>query len=220
MSLSDNPPTIMRRPWFILGALLLLYAFLGNYLVLPGYRRFLENGSPNAQSAGVDYALIWGATKTILWLLSFHLGTSMIAMVALARRGVSKRFFVGSGIGIVTWLVIWSLPDLPGPHVLIFAGVGLVILLLIIAVFVQSSKPDYTPTARADDWRILGYLFFAFASWDVCGLGSVGGILAPESTQRIANADLVGTQVTKLIFEFAIAWGLVLISLRSRRTTA
>lgn len=215
--MTDAFPRSVLRSWFLVGLLLLLYSFLGNYLVLPGYLRFLEHGSTGGSGSGPDFALIWGASKTILWMLSFHLGAACMAFGALTLQGASRRFRIGLGFGILVWLGLWSIPDLPGPYTVYFAGMGLIILLVIVALFLTTGDAR-TENGSARDWRVASYMFFAFATWDICGLGSVGGILDPEGATRAASQSLVVTQTTKLIVELLIGWALALAAATSART--
>lgn len=206
------------RIWFAIGAALLIYAVLGNYLVLPGYRRFLEHGSPHAGRSGVDFALIWGAVRTILWLFSFHLGAYCIAMAALIARGRDARAFrLWFAIGGLGWLGFWAIPALPGPYTALFAGGGLAILLAIMIAFGRATANaqrhgSHFGAFRGGHWQIASYFFFALATWDMCGLGSVGGILQPDSAVHAANRVLVATQTSKLVVELALAWGLLAIA--------
>lgn len=199
------------RIWLWLGVLLLVYAAAGNWLVLPGYRRFLAHESSGAGGL----ALVWGATRTILWMLSFHLGAWFLAIAVLARRDdVSRRFRIGFAIAGLVWIGLWCIPSLPGPYAAFFAGTGLLILAAVITVFMRSGAG--TPGAG---WRIAAMFFFALATWDACGLGSVGGILDPDGASRMANQPLVVAQTTKLIIELALAWGLLAVAtLPARRS--
>ena len=72
--------------WLIAGLLLMAYAVIGNWLALPGYRRFLAQGHQSS-NGGADLSLILGASKTILWMLSFHLGAFCLAWAALVGYG-------------------------------------------------------------------------------------------------------------------------------------
>lgn len=206
------------RIWFAIGVALLIYAVLGNYLVLPGYRRFLEHGSPNAGRSGVDVALIWGAIQTILWLFSFHLGAFCIAMAALVARGrAAGAFRLWFAIGGLVWLALWAIPSLPGPYTAVFATSGVAILLAIILAFGRAAlnaqrDGSHFGAFRGGHWLVASYFFFALATWDMCGLGSVGGILQPDSAMHAANRELVSTQATKLVVELVLAWGLLAIA--------
>jgi hypothetical protein len=197
------------RFWLGLGVLLLLYSLVGNWLVLPGYRRFLEHRGGDAN--GSTLALIWGAARTILWMLSFHLGALCLAIAALAARGdairVFRRWFIA---GALVWIAFWTIPTLPGPYTAFFAGTGAAILAAIVVSFAASTgSAAHDGSFRADHWQIASYFFFAIATWDMCGLGSVGGILHPSGEVRAASQALVVAQTTKLILELALAWGLL-----------
>lgn len=203
-----------RYTWLIAGLLLLAYAALGNWLVLPGYRRFLAHGPSGAGDGGPDPALIWGASRTILWMLSFHLGAFCVAWAALQATGDRSRIFRrGFAVGALVWIGLWTIPALPGPYTAVFAGVGVVILPMIAAAFTRAALTgEAFGGSRAGPWRIASAFFFALATWDMCGLGSVGGILHPDSAARIASQALVVAQTSKLIVELALAWTLLAIA--------
>jgi hypothetical protein len=227
MAIADYPGTLARprRIWFALGLALLVYAVLGNWLVLPGYRRFLEHGSPNEGSSGVDFALVWGATRTIVWMLSFHIGAFLLAWTALAAQGDAirtfRRWFMTGGL---LWIALWCIPTLPGPYTAFFATIGIMILVAIIVAFAKATLNATRDGAhfaafRGGHWQIASYFFFALATWDMCGLGSVGGILNPDGAMRSASQGLMVAQTTKLIIELAIAWGLLAIAALPWRAT-
>lgn len=206
-TLSEAKGRLASRLWFWIGFALLAYSAAGNWLVLPGYRRFLEHGSPNAGQPGVDFALIWGATRTILWMLSFHLGALCLACSALAAQSEAtprfRRLFLAGG---ALWIMLWMIPEVPGPYSWFFAGGGLIILAAIIVMFYSLAMPPAGKNSSTAVWRISAYFFFALATWDICGLGSVGGILHPDGVARSANHTLVVAQTSKLIIELAMAW--------------
>lgn len=220
----DTPPPRLPRRWILLGVVLLAYAVAGNYLVLPGYKRFLEHGSPNAGAPGIDFALIWGASRTILWMFSFHLGAFCLAYATLLARGDAvrtfRKWFVG---GAIAWIAFWAVPALPGPYTGFFAATGIATLIMVVAIFWRLRQNglrhgSYFGAFRGGEWQVASYFFFALATWDICGLGSVGGILHPGSEIRAANQTLVVAQTTKLILELAIAWGLATIAAFPRRS--
>lgn len=207
----------MPRWAIVVGIALLAYAVVGNYVALPGYRRFLEGGGSSEDTETLE--LIWGATRTIVWMLSFHVGAGCLAYAALRARGEStrsfRRWFL---IGVGAWIVLWGIPNLPGPYTWFFAGVGVVILTMIIAFFLAAGRNPASASThafagfRGPEWQVVSYLFFAYATWDACGLGSVGGILDPDSSVRESSQDLVVAQTTKLIIEFLIAWALLAVA--------
>lgn len=202
----------LRFVWLTIGLTLMAYSALGNWLVLPGYRRFLEHGSSGGSEPGADLALIWGASRTILWMLSFHLGAFCLALAALGAAG-SRAFRRWFAVGALAWIGLWTIPELPGPYTAFFAGVGVLILAMIATTFGRGAlNAEAFAGARGAPWRIASAFFFAIATWDICGLGSVGGILHPDGVARMANQALVVAQTTKLIVELAIAWGLLAIA--------
>lgn len=206
-----------RRVWFAVGLALLAYAVLGNWLVLPGSRRSLEHGSPNAGGAGVDFALIWGLPGRSCGCChstSAHIGAFLLAFAALAAGGDAirtfRRWFVA---GALLWIALRTIPALPGSYTAFFAAVGILILAMIVAAFARATlnaarDGSHFGAFRGGHWQIASYFFFALATWDICGLGSVGGILDPDGAVRAASQPLMVAQTTKLIIEPAIAWGL------------
>lgn len=200
----------LRSGWLAAGVLLLIYAVAGNWLVLPGYRRFLEHGSSGGASGP---GFVWGAARTILWMLSFHLGAFCLAIAALSAQGPGisrfRRWFAALA---VIWIVLWSIPHLPGPYTAFFAAVGIFILGAMVASFTRATMDGADAFAAGAHWRIASTFFFALATWDMCGLGSVGGILHPEGDVRQASQALLVAQTTKLIIELAIAWALLAVA--------
>ncbi|MBI5939631.1 MAG: hypothetical protein HY859_04315 [Caulobacterales bacterium] len=208
---------VRARPkcaWLAAGLILLAYAALGNWLVLPGYRRFLAHGPSSAGDSGPDLALVWGASRTILWMLSFHLGAFCMAWAALQATGDRARTFRrGFAIGALVWIGLWTIPVLPGPYAAMFAGLGVVILLMIATVFGRAALTgEAFGDASRGPWRIASAFFFALATWDMCGLGSVGGILHPDAAARVTSQSLVVAQTSKLIVELAMAWALLALA--------
>ncbi|MCW5695305.1 MAG: hypothetical protein KIS96_01085 [Bauldia sp.] len=227
MAIADTPVASPRPRliWFAVGVALLAYAVLGNYLVLPGYRRFLEGGSPNEGQSGVDFALIWGATRTIVWMMSFHVGAFCLAIAALAAQGDAIRTFRRwFAIGALVWLGLWTVPSIPGPYTILFALLGMLILVMIVLIFGRATlnaarTGSHFSAFRGGHWQVASYFFFALATWDLCGLGSVGGMLDPDGAVRAANQSLMVAQTTKLIIEILIAWGLLAVAAFPRATS-
>lgn len=202
------PPSARGRGWSLVGVGLLVYAFLGNYVALPGYRRYLARGASATSEA--DLSFVIGATKMVLWMFSFHLALACLAYAALAALGppakrLRRRFVAVAAVG----LSLWALPSLPGPYPLFFAVCGALILVLIAALFWRLRE-----RASVNPWTLLSYLCFALATWDVCGLGSVGRMLHPEEAARLGTAPLLVAQATKLTIELLLAWGFALLASR------
>jgi hypothetical protein len=199
-----------RQSWLIaLGALLLGYALIGNYVALPGYVRFLERGGTSPVGNTFDLAVLIGAGKTIVWMYSFQLGVLCMATASAVRRGLPVRGLVG---GVLGWLVLWSWPSLPAPGPWFYVGFGTVLLVAIAWVMLSRRRPGAAPSSEL--WLLGALIFFAFATWEVCGLGSTGRMLHPEQAGQPIAHNLLVTQSSKLMIEFVLAWSLLLLALR------
>jgi len=195
-----------------LGIFFLAYALLGNYVALPGYLRFLARGETSAAGNAFDLDVAIGAAKTIVWMFSFQLGVLCLA-VAHARN--NNLLTLPLTVCVIIWLALWSWPTLPAPGAVFYVVFGTSILLGISFVLggrIETSKDRLTRTL------FLGSLvFFAFATWEVCGLGSTGRMLHPEEAQAPLAHNILVTQSSKLMIEFVFAWGLLAASLYRAR---
>lgn len=195
----------------VLGALLLLYAFLGNYLALPGYLRFLARGRTSASGASFDPSVLIGALKTILWMFSFQLGIYLCLLGIIMRVAPNRKT-----VGIVAaagacWLGFSGIPKIPGPYVAFFAVAGFIVLALIATVlFAWYRQERESGFSAASVYKLIGYVFFALMSWDVCGLGTTGRILHLDMALRSGTQGLLVTQTSKIMVEAALAWGFTL----------
>ena len=189
------------------GILFLLYAILGNYVALPGYVRFLERGSVSTSGNAFDLSVFIGAAKTVIWMYSFQLGVICLALIyALKHRYYPQYILLFS----VIWLAIWSWPELPAPGSWFYITFGTIIMLCIALVLLADNKKA---TGNLQNTLFLGALmFFAFATWEVCGLGATGRMLHPEQAAKPLAHNILVTQSTKLMIEFVIAWSLLLSS--------
>lgn len=189
-----------------LGILFLVYAFLGNYVALPGYIRFLERGGTSEAGNSFDLSVVIGATKTIVWMYSFQLGVLCLAIAHSIKEELHTKAFIWLGL---IWLGFWSWPGWPAPGAWFYIVFGSVLLILIAGLFVKMRSGHQSRLRKS---LFVGALvFFAFATWEVCGLGTTGRMLHPEQSTPLSTSILV-TQSTKLMIEFVLAWGLLLAS--------
>lgn len=207
MTQPNRAPLILS----VIGCVLLLYALLGNYIALPGYLRFLERGGTSAAGNAFDLAVVIGAVKTIVWMFSFQLGVLCLALAYSMRQRLHTMHFAIAGI---VWLMLWSWPSLPRPGAWFYVTFG-VALLFVIGWALLNARPS--TTSRTSQSAFLGALaFFAFATWEVCGLGSTGRMLHPQEAANPIAHNILVTQSSKLMIEFVIAWSLLAVSLRQR----
>ena len=189
------------------------YAVLGNYVALPGYLRFLERGGTSAAGNSFDMDVVLGAIKTIAWMLAFNLG-AICLYLATVRRHCPQQLRLASGL-CLGWMVFWMIPELPRPEGAFFMVFGGLILGSIL--YLGWSVSAERRVDRADRFYLAtALLFFAMATWDVCGLGSTGRILHPEQVVLDRSQILLETQVIKLMCAFVIAWVMLALSFRTR----
>ena len=203
---------------FGVGLVLLVYAFAGNYTVLPGYRNFMARGGTSEAGNSLDAAVIIGAIKTIIWLFSFQLGIIFSVMGTMLIQGLSGkqiRPFAAAGLLYLVFAGVPPVLDEPITAVFVITGTAILILLpLVIWYWARRRATLSGPAATIADLNLLAYAFFAFATWNVCGLGSVARILHPEQVQSFGTQTLINTQMTKIVIEFALAWLFVYLAQR------
>jgi hypothetical protein len=103
-------------------------------------------------------------------------------------------------------MLLWSIPELPRPGAPFFLIFGSVILISIVTIGWRTAAGSTIQGATSTFFLLTAFLFFAMATWDVCGLGSAGRILHPEQVVLERSQTLLETQSVKLMLAFAIAW--------------
>jgi len=191
---------------YAIAAIAFIYAAAGNYVALPGYLRFLERGGTSEAGNALDLAVVIGATKTVLWMLSFNIGALCLYFSGL-RTGPRSYLIRGMWIGSC-WLIFWVWPELPRVGSLFYIGFGSLILMLIFATSYTLRRPETEIAVLGERrfWLLTSLLFFAMGTWDVCGLGSTGRILHPELVVLDRSQLLLAAQTTKLMMAFLFAW--------------
>jgi hypothetical protein len=208
MGKSKNSSKIM----IIIGLVFLVYAYLGNYIALPGYIRFLGRGRTSAEGNTFDINVLIGAIKTIIWLVSFQLGIFFIILGVFLSINLNKKYVVYFVFGTVIWLGIAGIPSIPGPYRVFYAisgGIVLLLILSLIVLFEKNNKGKPFPVFLYS--KTIGYIFFALISWDVCGLGTMGRILDIETAYKSGTEPMIITQMTKIMLEFIFAWGFTVL---------
>jgi hypothetical protein len=191
-----------QRTLTFLAFLAFAYAVLGNYVALPGYIRFLDRGGTSAAGNTMDMAVIVGAVRTILWMYSFSIGAMCLYLLSLRSRSPD---YLRHGIGVcLVWLAFWSVPNLPEMPAVFYIVFGCAILVTIALTHLYTFD---VPADRSSFLFSTAMLFFALATWDVCGLGATGRILHPDEVVLERSQQLLGAQTTKLMIALFIAWG-------------
>ncbi len=195
-----------------LGLIFLVYALLGNYIALPGYIIFLERGNTSAAGNSYDADVLWGAIKTIVWMFSFQLGIICLAVAYAIKQKLHTASIV---VCCIFWLALWAWPSLPAPGPWFYVSFGIILLISISTVILQEKQA--TPNKLGSTLFLLALIFFALATWEICGLGSTGRMLHPEQAANPMALNLLLTQSSKLMIELVLAWGLMLSSIIASR---
>ena len=188
-----------------LGVLFLLYAIFGRYLVLPGYLESLENGS----SGIPDNVEVWPVIRYLLWAYSFKLGMLFIVLGALMRsrmnRGRSWLFAIGG-------LVYISFAYIPLPIYLpVVFGIGgaimTVLIVLIISLVSAERDKQHESKPTASDLRLIGYFFFAMATYNLCPLLGVKAFaLEPEKMIQYGLQSEAASFAIHILIELVLGW--------------
>ena len=197
----------------VVGTLAFAYALSGNYVALPGYLQFLERGRVSAAGNSFDLAVLWGATKMIAWMLSFQIGACCLFLAALVRDGLPRPRMFRWTFMVVAWLGFSAIPSIPFLGPWFYALFGGAVLVLIWLVNWRGRNAHASLAARRE-FLLAGLLFFALATWEICGLGSTGRMLHPQEVVRFGSEGLLITQSTKLMIELFLAWMFVVLSQR------
>ena len=125
-----------------------------------------------------------------IWALSAPLGSILVVVGAALMAQVERRLFwlliVGS-LFLTAWRVIGTtsqlLPALFG------IGGGLITLFFLGSVWNWARmRPALSgPERTGSDLRMVGYVFYVIAAWDLCGLLGIGNfVLRPDLAQEFA----------------------------------
>ena len=199
----------------VLGVAFLLWAIFGRYIVLPGYFESLASGA--SQSGSIpENVHAWKIARYLIWAFSFKLGIYFIALGALLRTKMGgKKFALFATAGLV-YLSVAYMP-LPGPSWLFGAFGILMTILMVLAILRLSKQRDQMTKSAvsATDLRLVGYFFFAMATYTLCGLlGVRTSALDPERMIEYGlQSDAVSFAAHALI-ELALGWIFVLLSLK------
>lgn len=150
------------------GVLCLVYVIVAACLMTPGYREMAEAYWDTLDPAGLIMARIWGISIPLGIILTF-IGSSLVANV---KAGLVWIFTAG-GLAILGLIIISPFPSTSS----IFFGIsGSVITLLWLGIVIIWGKRRVSFTdeeAAITDLKMLGYMFFALATWFICGLSTM-----------------------------------------------
>jgi len=177
--MKSNTSTSQKIGWvvFTIGAIYMLgLGWLYSWKVVP-----------TANQAGSDaYSSLLG----FVWALSVPLGAFIVAIGAALSARVERRVF---------WLLILLLVLFTGWRIngttnqmvpaLFGIGGGLITLFFIGSTWQWArNRPTLTGAAKTgSDLRMVGYIFFVVAAWDLCGIfGIANFVLRPDLADKFS----------------------------------
>lgn len=203
--------------WIAVGVVFLLNAILGRYLVLPGYLANLERG-PATLAAAAQSVPVWKIIRFVLWGYSFKLGIFFVGIGVLSGAFVPARRFRLLTAGGVLYLLLAYSPYIPGPYSLLFGIGGALITILLLLIFTSWSRErrglDGTEGLSAD-CRLIGYFFFAMATYNLCPLMGVKQFgLYPEKMMRFGLQAEAASFASRIMIELVLGWFFIFLSHR------
>lgn len=193
----------------ILGILFIINTIFGRYLVLPGYLLYLEKGKD------VITPSIWGIIKYVIWGYSFKLGVFFTLLGTLLYTPMMFRRFGLLTIGGIIYLLLAFAP-IPGPYSMFFGiggGVITVLFLLMIYWWLANRKKMKATTITFEDYRMIGYFFFAMATYNLCGLMGVSAFaLQPEKMIQYGLQARAASYASHVLIELVLGWLFIFIS--------
>ncbi|MBI4763172.1 MAG: hypothetical protein HY787_01020 [Deltaproteobacteria bacterium] len=202
--------------WVGLGILFLLNAILGRYLVLPGYLSSLEGGKASLEAASQAIPA-WKIVRYLVWAYSFKIGVFLVGIGVLLRTSIPTgrfRLLVGGGI---VYLLLAYIP-VPGPYPLFFGLGGSLITVLLVFILMRwaSERGDLKAFDKTSaDYRLIGYFFFAMATYNLCPLMGVKAFgLYPEKMIRFGLQTEAVSFASRIMIELVLGWFFIFLSHR------
>ena len=199
------------------GVCLLLNALFGRYLVLPGYLTTLEQGRSTIGDVQQTVPL-WKIIRYLLWAYSFKLGIFFALIGAALLASMDSRRLLIFIVGGLIYLTLAYAP-LPAYSRLFGLGGGLITLFLFFIIYgwFRERKHLEGPGRTASDFRLVGYFFFAMASYNLCPLMGVKAFaLYPEKMLQYGTETEAATFSTHILIELVLGWFFILLSYRKK----
>lgn len=210
----------MKKRWWLIwigmGILFLLNAILGRYMVLPGYLSSLETGRGTIGTVA-EVVPAWKIVRYLVWAYSFKLGVFFVGIGVLLRTSIPARRFWLIISGGILYILLAYVP-VPGPFSVFFGLGGVLITILLVFIFIRWSDErsrlrDYERTLA--DLRLIGYFFFAMATYNLCPLLGVKTFgLYPEQMIRFGLQAEAASFASRIMIELVLGWTFIFLSYR------
>lgn len=201
----------------VAGGLFLLNAIFGRYLVIPGYIESLETGQgmgDMAQEVGV-----WKVVRYLLWAYSFKLGVYLVVLGAALRTAMAQRAFWALAAGGFIYIGFAYMPLPAAPSLIYGIAGGAITVMVLVVVYRWARERDQLPSQlrMSADLRMVGYFFFAMATYTLCPLMGVRAFaLQPERMIEYGLQADAASFSFHLLIELVLGWTFILISTHPR----
>jgi len=157
----------------------------------------------------------------LFFAFGFPLGVGLV-MVASIMSGLGSkstvRWFLAAAITGV--LLTFLIHGLLGPsHSPLYFGAGGVIIMVLIIMYAwywsayRAGLDD--KLHRASDFQAMGYLSFALAAWNLCGVGSIPGMaMYPEKMLAFEPRFFAVAQLKVVMAFFVLGWLFTVIGVK------
>ncbi len=198
----------------VIGVLFIINALFGRYLVLPGYLASLENGS-GANGAIASNVETWQIIRYLLWAYSFKLGIFFITIGAFLKTRISKKLLALFILGGLVYIGL-AYVTIPGPFYILFGiggGIMTVLIIILIQRLAAERENPVINTETAVDFKIIGYFFFAMATYNLCPLLGVKCFaLEPEKMIEYGLQSQAASFASHVLIELVLGWIFVFLS--------
>jgi hypothetical protein len=160
-----------------------------------------------------------GIIRYLLWAYSFKFGIFFVVIGTALRTAIpSKRLWLFT-IGGLIYIMAAYIP-LPAYSIVfgIGGGVMTVLIVFIIQRWAEERRHLLDHEKTATDYRMIGYFFFAMATYNLCPLMGVKAFaLHPEKMIRYHRQADAASFATHILIELVLGWVCLFLSYRQRR---
>jgi hypothetical protein len=197
----------------IIGILFLINAIFGRYIVLPGYFESLEKGIAN-EGAIPTTVPVWKIIRYLIWAFSFKLGIFFITIGILLKTLIKNKILFSFILGGIIYILLAYAP-IPINHSLPYGigGVLMTIFIVLVLYFLSKERNKSESKEMVIDFRIIGYFFFAMATYNLCPLLGIKCFgLFPEKMIKYGLQSQANSFAIHILIELVIGWAFLFLS--------
>jgi len=191
---------------YIAGTVLMVLATITGKIIQEdlgrlGAQGFLESGNPI------------NAVAMFFFIFAFPVGIGVSFSGAMLMGGRARtKPILFTGLAVFSIVIIGFIHKILGvAHSPTYFGTGGISIMVLIAIAIWywgKYRAQLSPASRkAVDLQAVGYLFFALAAWNLCGVGGPPGFaLYPEKMLVLEPKFFAVAQLKVVMAFFVIAW--------------